>query len=329
MSDPATGLGDRREINRSGGRPWANRREGIGMLELLMEPWTYPFMHRALLAATLAGVSCAVVGAFVVLKGMAFMGDAIAHSSLAGMAAAFLAGVNVFAGALAWAIPASLAMTWISRRANLRADTAIGIIFTGGFALGVILVSRVNNFFGDLFSFLFGNVLGASWGEIALMGGLAGLMALVIVAFYKELVFTTYDDDVAAAAGIPVGFFRYLLPLLVAITTVVSLKAVGIVLVLAMLITPASIALMLARRLPGIILTGVGAAMLSVLSGLYLSFYMDLPAGPAIVMTATFLFALTLAFSPRRGLLRRWLNRPGPAVAPEQPGSAMPERAAQ
>lgn len=299
------------------------------MLELLMEPWTYPFMHRALLAAALAGVSCAVVGAFVVLKGMAFMGDAIAHSCLAGMAAAFLAGINVFVGALAWAIPASLAMTWISRRANLRADTAIGIIFTGGFALGIILVSRVNNFFGDLFSFLFGNVLGASWPEIALMGGLAGLIALVIVVFYKELVFTTYDDGVAAAAGIPVAFFRYLLPLLVAITTVVSLKAVGVVLVLAMLITPASIALLVARRLPGIILTGIAAALLSALSGLYLSFYVDLPAGPAIVMTATFLFALTLAFSPRRGLLRRWLSRPDPMAEPEQPGSPLPEPAAR
>lgn len=266
-------------------------------------------MHRALLAAALAGVSCALVGAFVVLKGMAFMGDAIAHSALAGMAAAFLSGVNVFVGALAWAIPASLAMTWISRQANLRADTAIGIIFTGGFALGIILVSRVNNFFGDLFSFLFGNVLGASWGEIALIGGLAGLIALVVLLFYKELLFTSYDDTVAAASGIPVGFFRYLLPLLVAVTTVVSLKAVGVVLVLAMLITPASIATLLARRLPGIIFTGIGAALLSVLSGLYLSFYLDLPAGPAVVMTATFLFVLALVFSPRRGLLKRWRGR--------------------
>lgn len=276
-------------------------------------------MHRALLAAALAGVSCALVGAFVVLKGMAFMGDAIAHSALAGMAAAFLwlpgnflglpPGSNVFVGALAWAIPASLAITWISRQANLRADTAIGIIFTGGFALGIILVSRVNNFFGDLFSFLFGNMLGASWGEIALIGGLAGLIALVVLLFYKELLFTSYDDTVAAASGIPVGFFRYLLPLLVAVTTVVSLKAVGVVLVLAMLITPASIATLLARRLPGIIFTGIGAALLSVLSGLYLSFYLDLPAGPAVVMTATFLFVLALVFSPRRGLLKRWRVR--------------------
>lgn len=289
------------------------------MLDLLLEPWSFTFMHRALLAATLAGVSCALVGAFVVLKGMAFMGDAIAHSALAGMAAAFLwlpgnfwglpPGSNVFVGALAWAIPASLAITWIGRQANLRADTAIGIIFTGGFALGIILVSRVNNFFGDLFSFLFGNMLGASWGEIALIGGLAGLIALLVLLFYKELLFTSYDDNVAAASGIPVGVFRYLLPLLVAVTTVVSLKAVGVVLVLAMLITPASIATLLARRLPGIIFTGIGAALLSVLSGLYLSFYLDLPAGPAVVMTATLLFVLALVFSPRRGLLKRWRGR--------------------
>ena len=300
------------------------------MLDLLIEPWTFSFMHRAALAAALAGISCALVGAFVVIKGMAFMGDAIAHSSLAGMAAAFLwfpgsflwlpPGSNVFLGALAWAIPASLAITWISRHARLRADTAIGIIFTGGFALGIIMVSRVNNFFGDLFSFLFGNVLGASWGDIALIGALAGLIALLVALFYKELLFTSYDDNVAAASGISVGWFQYLLPLLVAVTTVVSLKAVGVVLVLAMLVTPASIALLLARRLPAIIFTGIAAALLSVLSGLYLSFYWDLPAGPAVVMTATLLFALALLFSPRRGLLTQWWKRrrgqEGPANQP-------------
>ena len=289
------------------------------MLDFLIEPWSFPFMHRAFLAASLAGISCALVGAFVVLKGMAFMGDAIAHSALAGMAAAFRwlpesflwlpPGGNVFVGALVWAIPASFAITWISQRTNLRADTAIGIIFTGGFALGIIWVSRANNFFGDLFSFLFGNVLGAAWGDIALIGGLAGLLALVVLLFYKELLFTSYDDNVAEASGISVRWFRYLLPLLVAVTTVVSLKAVGVVLVLAMLITPASIAILLARRLPGIIFTGIGAALLSVLSGLYLSFYWDLPAGPAIVMTATVLFVLTLLFSPRRGLLIQWWGR--------------------
>ncbi len=279
------------------------------MLDLLLEPWTFSFMHRALLAAAFAGISCSLVGAFVVLKGMAFMGDAIAHSSLAGLAAAFLAGINVFLGALAWAIPASLAITWISRRSHLRPDTAIGLIFTGGFALGIILVSRVDNFFGDLFSFLFGNVLGATWNEIAIIAGLAALIAFIILIFYKELIFTIYDDSVAAASGIPVTFFRYLIPLLIAVTTVVSLKTVGIVLVMAMLITPASIGTLIARRFPYIILSGIAAALISTLGGLYLSYYIDLPTGPAIVIISTLLFALVMLFSPRRGLLWQKLNR--------------------
>lgn len=297
------------------------------MLDLLLEPWTFSFMHRALLAAAFAGISCSLVGAFVVLKGMAFMGDAIAHSSLAGLAAAFLAGINVFLGALAWAIPASLAITWISRRSHLRPDTAIGLIFTGGFSLGIILVSRVNNFFGDLFSFLFGNVLGATWNEIALIAALAALIALIILVFYKELIFTAYDDSVAAASGIPVTFFRYLIPLLIAVTTVVSLKTVGIVLVMAMLITPASIGTLIARRFPYIILTGIAAALISTIGGLYFSYYIDLPTGPAIVIIATLLFALVMLFSPRRGLLWQNLNRqrhPHPQTQP--PDTTLPAK---
>ncbi len=295
------------------------------MLDLLLEPWTFSFMHRALLAAAFAGISCSLVGAFVVLKGMAFMGDAIAHSSLAGLAAAFLAGINVFLGALAWAIPASLAITWISHRSHLRPDTAIGLIFTGGFALGIILVSRVDNFFGDLFSFLFGNVLGATWNEIAIIAALAALIALIILIFYKELIFTVYDDSVAAASGIPVTFFRYLIPLLIAVTTVVSLKTVGIVLVMAMLITPASIGTLIARRFPYIILSGIAAALISTLGGLYLSYYIDLPTGPAIVIIATLLFALVMLFSPRRGLLWQKLNRQR-HPHPQPPDTTLPAK---
>jgi ABC-type Mn2+/Zn2+ transport system permease subunit len=263
-------------------------------------------MQRALLAAGLAAIVCAVVGTFVVLKGMAFMGDAVAHSSLTGMAVAFLFGGNVFWGALGWAVPASMLITLISRRASLRLDTAIGIIFAGSFALGIILISRAANYTADLFGFLFGNVLGASWSEVALIGAIAGLVILILAVFYKELLFTSYDATMAAASGIPVRLIYYLLPVLVAITTVVSLKAVGIALVLALLVTPAAAGNLLARRLPEIMVTSVAVALLSTVAGLYLSFYLDLPTGPSIVMVATGLFALALVFSPEKGLVRRW-----------------------
>lgn len=285
------------------------------MIDFLRDPLEFAFMQRALLAAGLAAIVCAVVGTFVVLKGMAFMGDAVAHSSLTGMSVAFIFGGNVFWGALAWAVPASLLITVISRRANLRLDTAIGIIFAGSFALGVILISRAANYTADLFGFLFGNVLGASWQEVALIGAIAVAVLLVLLAFYKELLFTSYDAVMAAASGIPVRFMQYLLPVLVAVTTVAAIKAVGIVLVLALLVTPAATGALLARRVPSIMAVSTITALASTLAGLYLSFYLDLPTGPSIVMTATALFALALALSPSKGLVKRWLRpAPGPVL---------------
>jgi manganese/iron transport system permease protein len=284
------------------------------MLDFLKEPLEFAFMQRALLAAGFAAVVCAVVGTFVVLKGMAFMGEAVAHSSLTGMSVAVLFGGSVFWGALAWAVPASLLITVISRRANLRLDTAIGIIFAGGFALGIILISQVSNYTADLFDFLFGNVLGASWNEVILIGGITGAVLVVLLAFYKELLFTSYDATMAAASGIPVRFIQYLLPVLVAVTAVASIKSVGIVLVLALLVTPAATGTLLARQLPSIMAASTLIALLSTVAGLYLSFYLDLPTGPSIVMVATALFALALVLSPNKGLVKRWL-RPSPAPA--------------
>ena len=260
-------------------------------------------MQRALLAASFATLVCSVVGVFVVLRGMAFMGDAVAHSSLAGMSVAYFFGGNIFWGAFAWALPASLAITFISHRANIRLDTAIGIIFASGFAVGIILMSRVGNYTADLFGLLFGNVLGVSWGEVALIGFVAGGVLLVIIALYKELLFTAYDATMSAASGIPVRFIQYLLPLLVGVTTVASLKAVGIVLVLALLVTPAATATLLARRLPGIMTFSMFTGLISTMGGLYLSFHAVLPTGPSIVVVATGLFLAAMLFSPGRGVV--------------------------
>ena len=276
------------------------------MIDGIVEPFEFAFMQRALLTAGFAAIVCAVVGPFIVLKGMAFMGDAVAHSSLAGMAVAYFFGGHIFWGALGWAIPASLAITAISRRANLRMDTSIGIIFAGGFAIGIILMSRVSNYTADLFGFLFGNVLGVSWNEAALIGGMSAGILIVVVAFYKELLYVSYDADMSAASGIPVRFVQYLLPLLVGVTTVVSLKAVGIILVLALLVTPPATGLLLARRLPGIVACSIATALLSTVSGLYLSFHADLPSGPSIVIVATGLFLLALLFAPGKGAAWHW-----------------------
>ena len=280
------------------------------MSDALADPFQFAFMQRAYLAAGLAAVACAVVGTFVVLKGLAFMGDAVAHSSLTGIAAAYVLGGSVFLGALAWAVPASIGITYISRRANIRLDTSVGIIYAGGLALGIIIVSRVSNYTADLFSFLFGNVLGTSWNDVILIGVVAGIVLLVVALFYKELLFSSYDATMAAASGVPVRAMQYLLPVLVGVTTVAALKTVGIVLVLALLVTPAATAGLLARRLPGIMATAVGVALAAIVAGLYLSFHLDIPSGPAIVMVSTGLFLLALIFAPSRGLVAPW-RRPG------------------
>ena len=177
-------------------------------------------------------------------------------------------------------------------------------------------MSQVNNYTADLFGLLFGNVLGVSWGEILLIGLVAGGVLLVIAAFYKELLFTAYDATMSAASGIPVRFIQYLLPVLVGVTTVASLKAVGIVLVLALLVTPAATAALVARRLPGIMAFSVLTGLISTVAGLYLSFHADLPTGPSIVVVASGLFLVAMIFSPSKGLFWQiWRPSPLPAEA--------------
>ena len=270
------------------------------MLDLLIEPLQYGFMQRALLVSALAAVACGVVGVFVVLRGMAFLGDAIAHSALTGMAAAFLLGVNVFLGALIWAVPASLAVSALSRRSGVRIDAIIGVLFAGGFALGILIISTSDDYSGELLSVLFGNILGASWGDALSAGLLAAAILLIVALFYKELVFFTYDRDVALAAGVPVRFLEYLLPLLVALTTVVALKAVGNVMVMSLLVVPAATGTLLARRMPSIMVATVAVALAAIIMGLYLSYIFDLPTGPAIVIMSVLILLTVAMISPRR-----------------------------
>lgn len=273
------------------------------MIDLIVEPMQYGFMQRALLVSALAATACGVIGTFVVLRGMAFMGDAIAHSALTGMAIAFLAGASVTLGALVWAVPASLGISFASRRTGVRLDAVIGVLFAGGFAVGVILINVSENYAGDLLGILFGNVLGASWLDVLTVGCLAGGVIIIVALLYKELVFMTYDSSVAEASGIPVRFLEYLLPLLVALTTVASLKTVGNVMVMSLLVVPAVTGSLLARRLASMMLATVGVALTAIIIGLYLSFHADLPTGPSIVVVSVAQLFVVVAVSPRRWAL--------------------------
>jgi ABC-type Mn2+/Zn2+ transport system permease subunit len=282
----------------------------------LSDPWASEFMVRSLLALIMVSIVCAVVGSFIVVKGMAFTGDALAHASFAGVAAAFVLGGSIYLGAAIAAILTSLGIAFVSRRAGLRFDTAIGILFVGAFALGILIVSRQEGYIVDLTSFVFGNVLGVGEDDLILIAAVGAAVLILVAAFYKELLFTAYDPAMAAAAGLPVALMQYGLLALIALTVVIALKVVGIVLVVAMLVTPAATAQLLVQRLHLMMAVGAIVGVLSSLTGLYLSYHADVAASAAVVLTATVFFLLAFLFSPRRGLL--WLRRQRALVgAPE------------
>jgi ABC-type Mn2+/Zn2+ transport system permease subunit len=275
------------------------------MVDWLTDPLEFEFMRRALVAVALVGVVSAVVGAFVVVRGMAFIGDALAHASFAGVAAAFALGVSIYLGAVVAAVATALGIAFVSQRGRLRFDTAIGVLFVGAFALGIVIVSRQENYTSDLFSFVFGQIFGVSWSDVWLMLGLSGVVVALVALFYKELLFTAYDPTVAAATGIATRAFEYGLLALIALSTVVALQAVGIVLVIAMLVTPAATASLLVRRMHHVIAVGIIVALASAVIGLYVSYHAAVASGATIVLVATGLFAIALLLAPRRGLLVR------------------------
>ncbi|HEU4760223.1 MAG TPA: metal ABC transporter permease [Dehalococcoidia bacterium] len=277
------------------------------VIDYLREPWTFEFMRRALLAAALVSVVAAVMGSFVILKGMAFIGDALPHASFGGVAVAFALGGNLYLGGAVAAVLTALLIGFVSRRGLVRYDTAIGILFVAAFALGIAVVSRQSNYTVDLFSFVFGNVLAVRWNDVWLILAVGALVLVLVALFYKELLFTAYDPAMAAAAGLPVGAVQYGLLALLGLTTVIALQTVGIVLVVALLITPAATAQLLARRLPYMMAAGSLVGALSSFVGLYVAYYADISASAAIVLTATALFLAAFLLAPARGLL--WQRR--------------------
>ncbi|MBI2913782.1 MAG: metal ABC transporter permease [Chloroflexi bacterium] len=277
------------------------------IVDFLREPWTFEFMRRGLIAVALVSVVAAVMGSFVILKGMAFIGDALPHASFGGVAVAFALGGNLYLGGAIAAILTALFIGFISRRGLVRYDTAIGILFVAAFALGIAIVSRQSNYQVDLFSYVFGNVLAVGWDDVRLILGVGALVLILVALFYKELLFTAYDPSMAAAAGLPVGTLQYGLLTLLALTTVIGLQTVGIVLVVALLITPAATAQLLARRLPWMMAAGSLVGALSSLVGLYVAYYADISASAAIVLTATALFLAAFLLAPGRGLV--WQGR--------------------
>jgi len=265
-------------------------------LDLLLEPFSYAFMVRGMFAALLVGVVCATVGTYVVLRGMAFFGDALAHAILPGVAVGYLLGGGarepLFWWSLLTAIAASIGIGAISKGAQLREDTAIGIVFAGMFALGIALISTVRNYTNDLAHFLFGDVLGVSAADLVRIAIFAALILLTVFLFYKEFLVLSFDPLLAVTLRLPGRILEYILLVLIALAVVVSLQTVGVALMVAMLVTPAATAYLLTRRLPYMMALGAVIAALSGVIGLYLSYYVSVSSGAAIVLTSTLFFIL-------------------------------------
>lgn len=277
-------------------------------LRLLLDPLGYGFMQRGMMAAVIVGVLCPVIGCYVVLRGMAFLGDALAHAILPGIAIAYLLRGDLLFGALAAAVFVAFAIGLFSRHGYIKEDTAIGVVFAAALALGVALMSTIRTYSTDLTHVLFGNVLGVGPRDLWLTGGMAVLVLLVITALYKEFLVISFDPTLAMTLRLPVNLLRNLLLVLLALTVVVSLQTVGVGLVTAMLVTPAATAYLLTRRLFSMMLIAAGLGVGSTVTGLYLSFYVDIASGAAMVLITTACFILTYLFAPRRGIA--WNIRP-------------------
>jgi ABC-type Mn2+/Zn2+ transport system permease subunit len=271
----------------------------------IVAPLAYGFMQRGMLAAVLVGILCAIVGCYVVLRSMAFLGDALAHAVLPGVAIAYLMGANLLMGALAAAVVVALLISLFSRQGTIKEDTAIGIVFAAALALGVALISSVRTYAVDLTHIMFGNVLGVSPTDVWLIAGIGAAVLLTVLAFYRQFLVIAFDPVLAATQRLPVERLRMLLLLLIALTIVVSLQTVGVGLVAAMLVTPGATAYLLTRRLPAMMMVAALIGAVASISGLYLSYYVNIASGAAVVLVATALFTAVFLFAPERGVVWR------------------------
>lgn len=278
----------------------------------LMEPLQYGFMQRAVLEVLIIGALCGLVGSFVVLRGLAFIGDALAHAVFPGVVLSYLAGQSILVGAFGFGSLTALGIGLLARSRRVSEDTAIGVLFAAFFALGVVILSRQGGFRRDLGSLLFGNILGVSAMDVVITGVIAGVVVLVMAALLKEFALAAFDPVMARTLGYPVFALDLLLLLLVAATIVVSLQTVGNILVLALIVTPAATARLLTDRLLRMVGLSMGVAALAGVSGLWVSYHAGTAAGATIVLAATVLFLAALVLAPNHGLVAElWHRRHG------------------
>ncbi|UTR13010.1 metal ABC transporter permease [Evansella sp. LMS18] len=268
----------------------------------------YPYLQNALFAAILVGVICGVIGCFIILRGMALMGDAISHAVLPGVVIAYMLGASFFIGAVITGVLTALSIGYITRNSKVKEDSAIGIMFTAMFALGIAMITGLQGTSVDLWHILFGNVLAVSRADLWITLGIGIFVILMVILFYRPLLLSTFDETMAKASGLPVRFIHYMLMLLLSLVTVASLQTVGIILVVAMLITPGATAYLLTERFSVMLVLSAFIGVISAVSGLFFSVIYDISSGAAIVLVASALFAAAFFFSPKQGIIPRYFK---------------------
>ncbi|MGQ9851386.1 MAG: metal ABC transporter permease [Aggregatilineaceae bacterium] len=289
--------------------------------QTVLSPLQYPLLVRSLAAAIVVGIVSGVLGTFVVVRGMAFFGDALAHAILPGVAFAYQRANgktdNLFWGGLVAGLLSALGIGYLTRHEKIREDTAIGVVFVAMFALGIAMISRINNYAGDLTHILFGQILGVSEADLIRIIGFGTAVLVVVALFFKEFMIISFDPALARTLRLPTEAFRLLLLVLIAVTIVVSLQTVGIALMVALLVTPAATAQLLSKRLLPMMFVAALFGAASSMIGFYISYYQDVATGPAIVLTATALFVLVFAGQQARQTLAQTWPRLRAAVRRE------------
>jgi len=274
------------------------------MLNWLIEPLAFEFMRNAIAIGTLIGILSAVIGSYLIVRGMGLLGDVIAHAVLPGLAIAFYVGVDIFIGAFIAGTISTFVVAWIQSHSKIKVDTAMALVFSGFLALGVMLITTLKSKL-DLHSFLFGDILGVTGVDLwrTLLIAIAVLIGVAI--FYRELLFYCFDPLAAKAMGIPVHLINFGLTAAITLTIIASMQAVGVVLVVSLLTGPAATAYLLVKRLHMMMIIGAVIGVFASVSGMYVSYYQNVPSGSAIVLIISVLFLLALLFSPSQGILTK------------------------
>lgn len=277
-------------------------------MEFFQDLLVYGFLQKALVTSVVVGIICGVIGSFIVLRGMALMGDAISHAVLPGVAISYILGINYFYGAVVVGILTAFGIGAISQNSRIKNDAAIGIVFSTAFAIGIILITTAQSA-TDLTQILFGNVLHVRSSDMWITMIVGAIVLIVVAVFYKELLVSSFDETMAEVYGLKTRFIHYGIMVLLTLVTVASLQTVGVILVVSMLITPASTAYLLTNRLSTMILLASIFGALSAIIGMYLSYVYNLPSGPVIAIATTAIFLIALVFAPKQGLLWPMLRK--------------------